>query len=584
MVTITYLCKMYLQFNKSNGKNGKVYQSVLLCKKYRDKQTGKVKTEVVLNLSKYGLDNKTITALKTSINKTKGILVDSEDIKINKTVDFGLVHLILTIMDRLRITETLDKTYGPKSNLIKLMIIGKIITQGSKLHICNWIKRNSYVSDRLGIDAEALKLDDLYFELGEFSRMQARVEKKWNVYHRNRHKDIYLYDITSSYFEGTENVLSAFGYNRDGKKGKKQITIGLITDSKGFPLKIQAFQGNETDHKTVNEQLKTIKEQFNAGSIILIGDRGMRIRLNLEELTADEKQGISYISALSSSEIRALINDGVIQLELFSKDLVEIEDAGTRYILCSNPVLQDEKNQTREALKSRFEQEVSSIKRSWDKRRAHNLDNIEKLKKGNKNNKLVTAFTEKNLDSYKYRVTLLLKKYKMSKFYTATISNDEFAIDYDLQKYQEEKALDGKYIIESTVKKEDMNTKQVREKYKELQNVEHAFRDMKTDKLNIRPIFHINEAQTKGHVFVCMFSYAIVKEIETVIYPWLKTYNKKNNCKLSYHDITDELQNIKVSELEVGHKVKKVLVPKLNEIQGEITKLFGLKIEDIMKV
>jgi len=279
-----------------------------------------------------------------------------------------------------------------------------------------------------------------------------------------------------------------------------------------------------------------------------------------------------------------LINDGVIQLELFSKDLVEIEDAGTRYILCSNPVLQDEKNQTREALKSRFEQEVSSIKRSWDKRRAHNLDNIEKLKKGNKNNKLVTAFTEKNLDSYKYRVTLLLKKYKMSKFYTATISNDEFAIDYDLQKYQEEKALDGKYIIESTVKKEDMNTKQVREKYKELQNVEHAFRDMKTDKLNIRPIFHINEAQTKGHVFVCMFSYAIVKEIETVIYPWLKTYNKKNNCKLSYHDITDELQNIKVSELEVGHKVKKVLVPKLNEIQGEITKLFGLKIEDIMKV
>ncbi len=296
-------------------------------------------------------------------------------------VIFGFIHLLLTIMDRLRITETLEKSHGLKSNIIKLMILGKIVTKGSKLHIYNWIKRNSYVSERLGIDVGDLKLDDLYFELGEFSRIQTKVEKKWNVYHRKRHKDIYLYDITSSYFEGTENALSAFGYNRDGKRGKKQITIGLITDSKGFPLKIQVFEGNEVDYKTVNGQLKAI-----------------------------------------------------------------------------------------------------------------------------------------------------------------------------------------------------------REKYKELQNVEHAFRDMKTDKLNIRPIYHINEDQTKGHVFVCMFSYAIVKEIETVIYPWLKTYNLKNNCKLSYHDITDELNNIKVSELEVGYKLKKILIPELNFIQSEMTKLFDLKIEDVMSV
>lgn len=575
---------MYLQFNKSKRGNGKEYQSVLLCKKYRDKETGKPKTEVVLNLSKYGLDNKTITALKTAINKTKGILVDSEDIRIKKTIDFGFIHLLLTIMDRLRISETLDKTYGSKSNIIKLMIIGKIITKGSKLHIYNWIKRNSYVSERLGIDIKTLKLDDLYFELGEFSRMQAKIEKKWNVYHSKRQKDIYLYDITSSYFEGTENALSAFGYNRDGKKGKKQITIGLITDSTGFPLKIQVFEGNEVDHKTVNEQLKAIKEQFSAESIILVGDRGMRIRLNLEELSADEKQGISYISALSSSEIRALINDGVIQLELFSKDLVEIEDSGIRYILCNNPVLQKEKNQTREALKSRFEQEASSIKRSWGKRREQNLENIKKIEEGHKNKKLVTTFSERQLDNYKYRITVALKKYKMSKFYTATISNDGFVIDYDLQKYQEEKTLDGKYVVESTVVKEVLDTKQVREKYKELQNVEHAFRDMKTDKLNIRPIFHVNEDQTRGHVFVCMFSYAIVKEIETEIYPWLKAYNHNNNCKLAYHDIMDELNNIKVSELEVGHKVKKIIIPELNEIQNEITKIFGLKIEDILKV
>ncbi len=575
---------MYLQFNKSKGKNGKIYQSVLLCRKFRDKQTGKPKTEVVLNLSKYGLDNKIMTALKTSINKTKGVLIDSQDIKINKTIDFGFIHLLLTIMDRLRITETLEKSYGSKSSIIKLMIIGKIATKGSKLHIYNWIQRNRYVAERLCIDTKTLKLDDLYFELGEFSRMQSKIEKKWNVYHRKRHNDIYLYDITSSYFEGTENALSAFGYNRDGKKGKKQITIGLITDSKGFPLKIEVFEGNEIDYKTVNEQLRAIKEQFGAKTIVMVGDRGMRIRLNLEELSEDEKQNIYYISALTSSEIRALIKDNVIQLELFSKDLVEIEDAGIRYILSNNPILQKEKNKTRDDLKSRFEQEVSLIKRSWDKRRRSNLENTKKIEDGHKNKKLVTAFTEKKLDNYKYRVTAALKKYRMSKFYIHTISNDEFKIDYDLQKYQEEKTLDGKYIIESTVSKDNMNTKQVREKYKELQNVEHAFRDMKTDKLNIRPIFHVNEAQTRGHVFVCMFSYAIVKELETVIFPWIKIYNKENNCKLSYHDIMDELNNIKVSELEIGHQLKKILMPELNAIQSEIVKLFNIKIEDVMKM
>ena len=575
---------MYLQFNKSKGKNGKIYQTVLLCKKYRDKETGKPKTEVVLNLSKLGLDNKTITAFKTSINKTKGVLIDSQGIGIKKTIDFGFVHLLITVMDRLRITETLDKTFGLKANIIKLMIIGKIVTKGSKLHIFNWIKRNNYLPELLNIDIKNIKLDDLYSELSELSIMQSKVEKKWNLYHRKRHKDIYLYDITSSYFEGTQNALSAFGYNRDGKKGKKQITIGLITDSKGFPLKIEVFEGNRLDYKTVNGQLKDLKEQFGAETIVLVGDRGMRIRLNLEELSEAERRNIYYISALSSSEIRALINDKVIQLELFSKDLVEIEQDGTRYILCNNPVLQKEKNQVRENLKSRFEQEANAIKKSWDKRREQNLDNIKKIEQGHKNKKLVTAFTQKKIDNYKYRATKALKRYKMSKFYTITISNDEFKIDYELEKYQDQKSLDGKYVIESTVSKKEMTTKQVREKYKELQNVEHAFRDLKTDKLNIRPIFHVNEAQTRGHVFVCMFSYAIVKELETGIYPWLKEYNKKNNCKLSYHDITDELNNIKVSELEIGHKIKKILVPELNEIQTEITKLFNLKIEDIMKM
>ena len=572
---------MYLQFNNKKGKNGKVYSTVLLCEKYRD--GGAPKTRVVLNLSKAGIPNDVLTALKAVINKPKGKLIDSNDIKITQTLDYGYIYLILKLMEKLRISETLDKTYGVKSNLVKLMIIGKIITKGSKLEIFNWIKRNRYLAQKLSIDINSLKLDDLYYELGELSRSQTKIEQKWNIYHRKRHKNIYLYDITSTYFEGAQNDLAAFGYNRDGKKGKMQITIGLITDSTGFPLKIQVFEGNVNDHKTVNGQITALRDSFKAEEIILVGDRGMRIRLNLEELRDDQKQGVSYISALSSSEIRALIKDNIIQLELFSKELVEIKDGNTRYILSNNPVLEQEKNKTRESLKQRFDEEIIELKQKWDKRQNKNIENQKKLKNGHKNKKLVTKFSEKKTDSFKYRATSLLKRFKMTKFYKIKISNSAFEINYDLQVYQNEKLLDGKYIVESTVS-QDFTTKQVREKYKELQNVEHAFRDLKTDKLNIRPLYHRNEEQTRGHVFVCMFSYAIIKEIEKLAYPWLIEYNKKNNRKLSYKDIVGELNNIKTSELEIGYKLKKIMIPELNPIQTELINIFNMKIEEMIKM
>lgn len=573
---------MYLQFNKKKGKNGKIYSSVLLCEKYWE--NGGAKTRVVLNLTKLKLPNEVITGLKSALSKKKGKLIDSEDIKMSYSTDFGYVFTILSLMKRLRIDETLEKTYMGKVNIIKLMIIGKIITRGSKLQIFNWIKRNDLIAKILSIDTKSLKVDDLYFELGELSWVQDKVERKWNLYHKHKTNDIYLYDITSSYFEGTQNELAAFGYNRDKKKGKMQITIGLITNSEGFPLKIQVFEGNMSDYKTVNEQILSIKQSFGAKNMILVGDRGMRIRLNLEELGEEEKQGVSYISALSNSEMRALLQDKVIQLSLFAKELSEVENNGTRYILSKNPILEQQKNELRENLKQRFEDNILEIKRAWQKRRDQNLENQKKLKNGHKNKKLVIEFSNKKLDNYKFRASELLKRYKMTKFYQVEISNERFTINFLLEAYQQARLLDGKYVIETNVKKEEMETAEVRNKYKELQNVEHAFRDLKVDKLNIRPIFHRNAAQTRGHVFISMFSYAIIKEIEMAVYPWLKEYNKANHLKLAFKDIVSELNNIKLSELEIGYKMKKLMIPQLSPIQIEITKILNIKIEDMMKI
>lgn len=569
---------MYLQFNKKNGKNGKTYHSVLLCKKYRE--DGAIKTKVVMNLSK--LPNEMITALKTTVNKTKGRLIDAGDIKMNYTIDYGYTFIILQFIERLRIAETLSKTYGRKANLIILMIIGKLLTGGSKLSIYNWIKRNPLIAQKLSVDISTLKVDDLYNALGELSLLQNKIEKKWNLYHKSRHHDIFLYDITSVYFEGTQNDLAAFGYNRDGKKGKKQITVGLITDSNGFPLKIEVFEGNVNDHTTVCQQLQTIKESFNTKRIVLVGDRGMRIRLNLEEMEAEEKQGIYYISALTNNEIRTLLKNGIIQLSLFSKDLVEVEDQGVRYVLSTNPELEQHKHQLRDALKQRFEQEVMMFKGSWEKRKAQNEKNIEKIKQGSKNKRLKTSFSGKDIDNYKFRTQELLKRCKMTRFYNIDINQNTFVVDFNLERYQEQRMLDGKYIVESTVAKDEMDTDQLRTQYKALQNVEHGFRDLKTERINIRPVYHRNERQTRGHVFVCMFAYAITKEMESLIFPWLKDNNKKNKCLMSFADIEDELRNIKVSELQLGYRLKKLMMPELNPVQQEILKVLKTKPELIM--
>ena len=467
---------MYLQFNSKKGKNGKVYKSVLLCEKYRD--GGAPKTRVIMNLS--NMPGEVIDAFRISVGKTKQKLISLSNIIIRKSIDYGFVFILINLLDKLRISEVLNKCYPGNVSLIKLMIIGKIVTRGSKLCILNWIHGNKFIADKLGVNLTGLKVDDLYNELGHLSSYQNKIEQKWLLYNKSKHQNLFLYDITSSYFEGTQNDLAAFGYNRDGKKGKLQITIGLITNNTGFPLKIEVFKGNTTDSTTVKEQLLKLKQNYKAQSLTMVGDRGMRLRMNLEEMSTGEKEGIDYISALTHEEIRALLKEEVLQLSLFSKELFEI-------------------------------------------------------------------------------------------------SNDRFDITFDVNKYQQAASLDGKYVIETSLSKAVMEKEQVRQEYKNLQNVEHGFRDLKTEQLEVRPVFHRNEAQTRGHVFITMFSYAIVKEMETKIFPWLKAYNKSNKKQLAFADIEAELKDIKLSEIEIGENKTELKIPELNNIQFDVLKLFNIK-------
>ena len=232
IVTIITFAPMYIQRNKSTGKNGKVYTSTLLCSKYREE--GKIKTRVEANLS--SMSQEMVLGIENMLKHEKGTLVANKDITIKKAIDFGFVFLLMHLMDKLHISKTFEKTMPDQAAILKGMIIGKIITRGSKLGINNWLQRNQDISLKLGLDIKNTKLEDFYSALGTTAFKQPQIERKWFIYNKNKHKEVYLYDITSTYFEGTQNELAAFGYNRDKKKGKMQINIALLTDSEGFPL------------------------------------------------------------------------------------------------------------------------------------------------------------------------------------------------------------------------------------------------------------------------------------------------------------------------------------------------------------
>ena len=570
---------MYIQQNTSKAKSGKAYKSSLLCHKYRE--DGKIKTKVLANLSM--LPEEAILSLSNALGGKKGATFSFDQLSATRAIDFGYAIVSILVMEQLRIGELFAKIFATQSPVIKLLVLGKIITRGSKLAIFNWINRNPQIAAILGVDLQKVKLEDIYQTLGMLPQYNDQINRKWALYHKTRHDEIFLYDITSSYFEGNQNALSTYGYNRDGKKGKKQITIGLITDTTGFPLKIQVFEGNPDDHKTVIEQLQALKADFNAKNIIFVGDRGMKIKYNLDKMEESERLGIDYITGLTKDEIKSLIEKKIIQMDMFSEKLAEITDETQRYILSVNPELTTESKKFRNTMRDKFDESISILKSSYNKKQEQYKENVLKLSGGHKNKNLVTRFTTKQIDSYKKRVNEKLKKYHMSAFYTVAIDDQKFETTFNWEQYNNERKLDGCYIVTSNIPVEKMDKETVRNHYKELQHVEHAFRDMKTCRLDVRPIFHVNEATTRGHVLITMFSYAIIHQLESKIFPFLKEWNKENKQQLAYHDIEEELKDIKLIDLKIGKNCPKIIITELTTLQQKIIDVLDIKQTDLMK-
>ncbi len=472
---------MYLSRSQFKTKSGKIYKSVLLRHSYREGKKTRKKT--IANLSKCSEEE--INAIELAL-KHKHDLTNlksfSSAVKLEEGKSFGACFVILEMAKRLGVTSALGNSHEAK--LALWQIIARTLDQGSRLSSVRLAETHSLASI-LNIK-KGFTEDNLYKNLKWLSENQSKIEDKLFQKRTEKSTSIFLYDVTSSYLEGIKNALADWGYNRDGKKGKKQIVVGLLCDEYGNPLSTQVFKGNTHDTSTFSSQIIKAKNRFNCKKVVFVGDRGMIKSGQIEDL---KKHGFHYITAITKSQIETLMKQNVIQYEIFDEDVSEIEENGVRYILRRNPIRA---------------QELLEAKKK-------KIQCIEKMIK-EKN----TYLQNHSRASVKVAETLIINKIKrlnISSWISIKTTKRKLTLNIDHEKFKESSMLDGCYVIKTDIKKKDLECNVVHNRYKDLAFVESAFRTCKTN-LEIRPIHVRSEQSTYGHVFVVMLSYMIMKELD----------------------------------------------------------------------
>jgi hypothetical protein len=457
---------------------GKIYRTHLLRRSYRE--DGKVKNETLANLSH--LPAHTIEVIRKSL---KGeTLVSSEDkIKVIRSLHHGHVAAVLAAMKRLDFENLIASRPSRERNLVVAMICARILEADTKLATTRWWKSTT-LPDMLGVsDADE---DDLYAAMDWLIDRQPVIEKKLAKRHL-KNDGLVLFDLTSSYFEGTTCPLAKLGYNRDGKKGKLQVNYGILTDANGLPIAVSIFDGNTGDPKTLLPQVEKLRVNFGIERIVLVGDRGMISQKHVNHLRKID--GLNWIAALKTGAIRMLVEDGHIQQGLFDeRNLFEISHPdfpGERLVACRNPELGKLREHKRQSLLGATIRELEKVRG------------------------IVSRGRLKGKDAIGVRVGRVVNKYKVAKHIRLEIDANAFQFSINEESVAEEAALDGIYVVRTSLPKERMSADDAVRNYKKLSRVERAFRSMKTIDLKVRPIHHRIEDRVRAHVFICMLAYYV---------------------------------------------------------------------------
>jgi len=452
--------------------------TVLLRESYRDGKT--VKKRTLANLS--ALPAEQIELIRQVLRGEK-LVAPASLFEIEASRHYGHVQAVWLAMQRLGLPQLLAARASPERQRVLAMIAARVLRPDSKLATTRWWDTTTLpeLFDVAACDEQAL-----YAAMDWLLERQDAIQGKLAQRHLEP-GSIVLYDLSSSYFEGSTCELAALGYNRDGKRGKLQVNYGLLTDARGVPVAISVFEGNTADAKTFMPQVAQLRERFGIDEMVLVGDRGMIAQTHIDALKAEA--GLQWITALRSGSLRTLAADGALQLGLFDeRNLFEFTHAdypGERLIACRNPQLSKQRAHKRQALLEATVEQLEPIRQR------------------------VAAGRLKGKDRIGLCVGKVLNRYKVGKHFDLVIGDASLEYAINDERVAQEAALDGIYVIRTAVPPARMNSDDVVRNYKNLSQVEQAFRSMKTVDLEVRPIYHRLGDRVRAHLLLCMLAFYV---------------------------------------------------------------------------
>jgi transposase len=459
----------------------KVYRSHLLRRSYRE--DGKVKNETVGNLSH--LPDHVVDIVRRALKGESLVPADGAfEIVEGGSRFHGHVDAVLTAMKRLGLPALVASRASRQRDLVLAMVAARILEPQSKLATTRWWS-DTTLTEMLDVgDSDE---DDLYEAMDWLLDRQRHIEKKLAARHLDQ-DGLALYDLTSSYFEGVTCPLAAFGHNRDGKKGKLQVNYGLLTNRQGIPVSVSVFEGNSGDPKTLLPQVDKVRKTFGIERFVLVGDRGMLTQKQVDAV--QEMDGVDWIGALRPEAIKKLIEGGAIQMGLFDErnlfELVHPDFPGERLVACRNHELAHRRAIKRQSLLDATVGELDKVRGMVERGRLRGQDKIG------------------------VRVGKVLNKYKVGKHFELDIRDDAFDFQILEDKVAAEAALDGIYVVRTSLPAARMDAAQTVRSYKLLSQAERAFRSFKTVDLMVRPIRHRTEHRVRAHIFLCMLAYYVL--------------------------------------------------------------------------
>ena len=483
---------MFIAEVVSKGKQGKSYTSILLRESYRVGSAVKSKTLAVLtHLPVHVLEAVRRAVAQPADSLAKLADVSDRSLRLRQGESFGALWTVDQIARQLGIQKALGVTH--EAELSYWQVLARVLRPGASLLDMVRLATTCAAAALLGWRL-AFSEDDLYANGSWLEGRHAVIERRlWQARPAPPKDQLFLYDVTSSYLEGDYNALAAWGYNRDHKENKKQVVVGLLTDSQGEPVSIQVYRGNTSDLKTFGQQVHQIKRELGCEGVTLVGDRGM---IRTDQKAAALKAEFHFITALTKPQIQKLLAEKVLQLELFEEQVHEVPgEDGRRYVLRRNPVRQEELKKAREQKRQGLEAALQ------------------------KANIYLEEHPRAKVATQRRHLAARLESFKAQDWLQLSVAKQRLVLTLDATALQAAAQLDGCYVVETDLKAAQADAQTIHDRYKDLAYVERDFRTLKTGHLEFRPWFVCTQDNTQAHALTSMLALKVRRHLERAWWP-----------------------------------------------------------------